>query len=305
MIPHQTALARHLALAWFCALPIFMSRTADSPLVPPTVIVGSDDTSPMHSISSVTYLGHATVLIEMDGVLLLTDPVLRSRVGPLVRLVAVPGPILPKVDAVLISHPHWDHLDPPSLRLLEGDPLIIAPRGTATFLGDRGIRHVQELAPGERTVIGDVVVQATLARHSGFRPPFGPETDCVGFLVRGSQQVYFAGDTDLFPEMRDLGGDLDVALLPVWGWGPILGPGHLDPLRAAESLSYLQPRVAIPIHWGTYCPLGLHWLRPSFLSRPPRDFADLARELAPEVDVRILEPGGNLDVSSPRSTPAD
>ena len=95
--------------------------------------IGKSGTSPMKSISLVTYVGHASVLIEMDGLRLLTDPVLRTRVGPLVRVAGKP-PSLGRVDAVLISHPHWDHLDPPSLRLLEGDPRFLVPKGTASFL---------------------------------------------------------------------------------------------------------------------------------------------------------------------------
>jgi L-ascorbate metabolism protein UlaG (beta-lactamase superfamily) len=111
----------------------------------------------------------------------------------------------------------------------------------------------------------------------------------MGFIIQGSHRTYFAGDTDLFPEMARIGQDLDVALLPVWGWGPRLGNGHMDPLRAAESLPMLRPRVAIPIHWGTFCPIGTGWMQ--FLSRPPRAFAHYAADLAPEVEICILEPG--------------
>ena len=74
----------------------------------------------------------------------------------------------------------------------------------------------------------------------------------LGYVVSGSQQVYFAGDTDLFAGMSALAGALDVALLPVAGWGPKVDAGHLDPLRAAKSLPLLKPRIAVPIHWGTY-----------------------------------------------------
>src|SRR6185312_7857481 len=77
----------------------------------------------------------------------------------------------------------------------------------------------------------------------------------LGYLVRGTRTVYFAGDTDLFPGMADVAGELDLALLPVAGWGPKVGPGHLDPERAAEALTLLRPRVCVPIHWGTYSPL--------------------------------------------------
>ena len=250
----------------------------------------------MKSISSLTYVGHATVLIEMDGLRILTDPVLRTRAGPLVRVVGKP-PSLGKVDAVLISHPHWDHLDPASLRLLDGEPHFLVPKGTAPFLRNQGLHRVLEMAPGDQTAIGDVVVEATLASHSGRRPPFGPTTDCVGFLIQGDYQVYFAGDTDLFPEMQDLTDDLDVALLPIWGWGLKLGAGHMDPLRAARSLVPLRPRVAIPIHWGTYRPVGFRWMGPPVLSRPTQEFAALAATLAPEVVVRALEPGQSLELT--------
>lgn len=249
----------------------------------------------MNLLSTLTYVGHATVLVEMDGVRILTDPLLRHRVGPLRRQVPTPNPDIRHVDAVLISHPHWDHLDPPSLRLLEGDPHFVVPGGTASVLHAQGIRHVEEMRPGEQTVIGNVVVEATLANHAGRLPAFGMTTSCMGFLIRGRYQIYFAGDTDLFPEMRELGNDLDIALLPIWGWGPTLGAGHMDPLRAAQSLVQLRPRMAIPIHWGTYCPIGIGWLRLSFLSRPPRAFAAFAAGLAPGVDVCILEPGQSFD----------
>jgi L-ascorbate metabolism protein UlaG (beta-lactamase superfamily) len=110
--------------------------------------------------------------------------------------------------------------------------------------------------------------------------------------VTGSSTVYFAGDTDLFEGMGAL-GDIDVGLIPIWGWGPTLGRGgHLDPARAAEAARLVAPRVAVPIHWGTYSPihLGLRGA-PRFLELPPAEFVVAARELAPEVEVRVLQPG--------------
>ncbi len=83
--------------------------------------------------------------------------------------------------------------------------------------------------------------------------------------------------------------------MPIWGWGPSLGPGHLDPRRAAEALALLRPRVAVPIHWGTYYPVQATRLRlPAFLREPVWTFERLAAELAPEVEVRVLEVGGEL-----------
>jgi L-ascorbate metabolism protein UlaG (beta-lactamase superfamily) len=102
--------------------------------------------------------------------------------------------------------------------------------------------------------------------------------------------VFFAGDTDLFPGMSGLVPDLDLALVPVWGWGATLGAGHLDPLRAAEALSLLRPRRAIPIHWGTFVPLHRS-ARADFLRRPVEEFVEAARKKAPDVEIRVLNPG--------------
>lgn len=247
----------------------------------------------MHRSVHITYVGHATVLIEMNGVRVLTDPVLRNRVGHIRRHGTAVDPLnRGQVDAVLISHMHLDHLDIPSLRLLGYNVRLIVPHGSAGLLRRQGFTHVEEMRAGDLADIGDLSVVATVAHHEGARYPFGPEADCLGFLVQGESNVYFAGDTDLFPEMATLAASrLDLALLPVWGWGPRLGEGHLTPRRAAESLQLLHPRAAIPIHWGTFAPFGLGWMRPRFLSAPPRDFATYASRLAPDVDVRVVAPG--------------
>jgi L-ascorbate metabolism protein UlaG (beta-lactamase superfamily) len=94
--------------------------------------------------------------------------------------------------------------------------------------------------------------------------------------------------------MEGLVPDLDVALIPVWGWGASLGPGHLDPKRAAEAVALLKPRIAIPIHWGTFVPLHRS-KRATFLRAPVEEFARAARNKAPDVDVRVLNPGEAFD----------
>ena len=96
--------------------------------------------------------------------------------------------------------------------------------------------------------------------------------------------------------MEDLAGDLDLALLPVWGWGTTLGSGHLDPGGAARVAAILQPRLAVPIHWGTLFPIGMARRRPELLHDPPREFAAQVAALAPDVEVRIVEPGGSLEL---------
>jgi L-ascorbate metabolism protein UlaG (beta-lactamase superfamily) len=246
----------------------------------------------MSAMLDITYIGHATCLIEMNGVRILTDPILRDRVGHITRQsVSLDPAWMQNIDAVAISHLHLDHLDLPSLRLLGRDMHIIAPEGGAAVLHHRGFKRVEEVRAGDWTAVGSVAIGATHADHDRARYPFGPEADTIGFLFHGARSVYFAGDTDLFPEMSDIHEALDVALLPVWGWGPTLGEGHLNPRRAAESLTMLRPRAAIPIHWGTFAPMGLGWLRPRFLSAPPYDFADHAGELAPDVRVHVVHPG--------------
>jgi L-ascorbate metabolism protein UlaG (beta-lactamase superfamily) len=239
----------------------------------------------------IVYVGHATVLIELDGARLLTDPVLGEWVGPLHRHGPAPArETTERLDAVLISHLHRDHVDPRSLRRVAAGVPLIVPAGTRAFFERRGFGGVVELAPGQSHRIGPLLVTATAADHEiGRRGVAGAP---IGFLVEGSRRAYFAGDTDLFEGMAALGeGGLDLALLPVWGWGPTLGPGHLDPERAARAAALLAPRLAVPIHWGTFYPAGLERLRPRPLTEPPHRFAARVRALAPQVEVRIAPPG--------------
>jgi L-ascorbate metabolism protein UlaG (beta-lactamase superfamily) len=193
---------------------------------------------------------------------------------------------------------HLDHLDLPSLRLLGYDQRLIVPAGAGTMLHRQGFTNIEEVQPGEIAGVEDITIAATVAHHEGSRYPFGPEADCLGFLVKGGSTVYFAGDTDLFPEMAAIASSIDVALLPVWGWGPTIGDGHLTPRRAAESLQLLKPRAAIPIHWGTFAPMGMGWMKPHFLHQPPRHFASHAEELAPQVDVHVVNPGNIVRLAS-------
>jgi L-ascorbate metabolism protein UlaG (beta-lactamase superfamily) len=133
-----------------------------------------------------------------------------------------------------------------------------------------------------------VTIQATPADHKSGRILLRSGTS-LGFLISGSRRIYFAGDTDLFDGMSTLSGSLDLALLPVAGWGSKVGAGHLDPLRAAQALRLLKPRLAVPIHWGTFSPVSR-----STSVDPPEAFRKHAAELAPEVEVKILDPGTAL-----------
>jgi L-ascorbate metabolism protein UlaG (beta-lactamase superfamily) len=243
-------------------------------------------------LSHLRYLGHSTVLIEMDGVSILTDPLMVHRLGLLHRHTAAVAHLIEDVDvdAVLISHAHHDHLHLPSLSRLRGRPRVIVPKGLGPLVSRSGF-DVVEVAAGQRFTIGSVMVQAIRAEHDGRRRPFGPAAEALGYWIAGSSRLYFAGDTDLCAEMDGLAGTVDVALLPVWGWGPRLGSGHLDPRRAAEAVLRIRPRVAIPIHWGTFYPFALARFWPHPLGDPPRDFAREVTRVAPRTEVRILAAG--------------
>jgi L-ascorbate metabolism protein UlaG (beta-lactamase superfamily) len=246
--------------------------------------------TPCESLA-VTWAGHSTALVELDGVRVLTDPVLRDRAGPLRRIgPLVSSQIAERIDAVLLSHLHLDHADIPSLRRLGPSTVVLAPRGAARWLSRRGVRGVEELRVGEQAGVGSLRVVATPARHDGRRRPLGVQADPIGFIVRGTQALYFAGDTDLFDEMSAFSGSVDLALLPIAGWGPRVGPGHLDPVRATRAAASIAPRVVVPIHWGTLA-LGWPGRRAGDPAEPARRFAALMARDLPAVEVRVLAPG--------------
>jgi L-ascorbate metabolism protein UlaG (beta-lactamase superfamily) len=249
-------------------------------------------------MSSVLYVGHSTVLIELDGVRLLTDPLLRRRVVHLRRTSPIDLDLLRNPDAVLISHAHRDHLDLPSLRKIDHTATAVVPRGLARAVERLNFARLVEIDEGESVSFGSVEVKATHAEHDERRRIGRLRGATLGYAISGSQSIYFAGDTSLFPEMDGLVPDLDLALIPIWGWGPTLGSGeHLDPAGAAEAIRMLRPRTAVPIHWGTYRPLHhgvLH--EPDFLTEPAEAFVREMAQAAPEVEARVLEPGERLEL---------
>jgi L-ascorbate metabolism protein UlaG (beta-lactamase superfamily) len=249
----------------------------------------------------VRYVGHATTLIEVDGARLLTDPVLTGGIGH-IRRIAPPPDRCPDCDAVLISHAHHDHLDLRSLRRVPRDVPVIAPPGSAHVVR-RWTRHeVIEAAAGATVKVGRVDVVVTPAAHDGRRLPIGRRLPAVGYVVRGTSRVLFFGDTDVFGGMADLAGELDVALLPIWGWGPRVGPGHMDPERAARAAALLAPRVAVPIHWGTLAGPRVWWRADPDM--PARRFVERLAALAPAVAPSVLAPGERLALTSRGSSPS-
>jgi L-ascorbate metabolism protein UlaG (beta-lactamase superfamily) len=252
-----------------------------------------------HPTSLLSYYGHATVGIELAGAQVLTDPMLTKGVSFIRRVGTRPTVARDVPRLVLISHGHHDHLHMGSLRRAGSGIRLVVPIGLGSLVRRWGFRDVTELPVGATVSHGDLEVTAVRAVHSGLRVPFGPRAEAIGYVIAGGgRTIYFAGDTDLFDEMGDIGElGLDVALLPVWGWGPRLGPGHLDPGRAAVAVEILRPAVAVPIHWGTLWPMAMPWRR-HVLTEPPLDFvAEVERRGVPSRAV-ILEPGQQLDLGA-------
>ena len=254
------------------------------------------------SNTSVTWWGHSTLWLADSGRTLLTDPVLTDRLAHLRRM-AGPTPRLPgEPDAILLSHLHADHFHVASLRAVPGKPLLIVPRGAADFaakaLGRRAASRIVELAPGEQTAVGGVTVRAVPAAHDGGRGPWSRErAQAIGFVIEGSARTWFAGDTGLFDAMSEL-GPLDLALIPVGGWGPTLAAhGHLDAISGAEALRRSKAGWAVPVHYGTLWPIGLHRVRQHMFREPGARFAEEAARVAPEAQVRVLAHGETLTIN--------
>jgi L-ascorbate metabolism protein UlaG (beta-lactamase superfamily) len=225
----------------------------------------------------VTWLGHSTTLIEVDGVTVLTDPMFSERASPSTlagprRFHPPPLPLeaLPRIDAVVVSHDHYDHLDMRSIQALaaKGVPIHVG-LGVGAHLEAWGVpaAQIHELEWWQERSIGGVRLVSTPARHFSGRRGFGNDRALwTSWTVVGpSHRVYFSGDTGLTTQFKDIAtrlGPLDVALLEIGQWHPAWGAIHLGPRGALEAHAMLGARHLIPIHWATF-ELGLHaWNEP-------------------------------------------
>jgi L-ascorbate metabolism protein UlaG (beta-lactamase superfamily) len=247
----------------------------------------------------ITWWGHATCTLSDSNVRVRTDPLFARRLAHLRRRRgALPPPTAWRADVALVSHLHADHLHVPSLARLAPGTRLLVPRGAPRQVpGLRRLAHLQvhEVAPGDETRVGDLLIRVVPALHDGRRLPLGPHrSPALGYVVEGEARTYFAGDTGLFDDMAKEVGPVDVALLPVGGWGPYLGEGHLDAGRAVEALTRLAPRSAVPVHYGTYWPIGMDAVRPHEFHTPGEEFVRLAAERAPETEVHRLGHGESV-----------
>jgi L-ascorbate metabolism protein UlaG (beta-lactamase superfamily) len=254
--------------------------------------------------ASITWWGHATTTIAIGGTRVLTDPVLGGQVAHLSRVGGpAPSPAALQADVVVVSHLHYDHLDLPSLRRMAPGVRIIGPMGMARVLrrSETALsRRVEEVRPGDACNVDGVRIHAVTAEHDGRRSPLsrygGP---ALGFIIGedgagDTDRVWFAGDTGLFAAMVDL-APIGVAVVPVGGWGPTLSPTHLDPVQAAEAVRRVVAAQAVPIHYGTFWPIGLRHIHPTSFRRaftdPGTRFAAELAKVCPRTTAHVIRPG--------------
>jgi L-ascorbate metabolism protein UlaG (beta-lactamase superfamily) len=259
----------------------------------------------------VTYIGHATLLIEVGGKRLLTDPNFDPALGKFLSRVSAPGialAALPKLDAILLTHAHADHLSFDSLDELPNDIPLFAPPTIAKWLAKQGYRHAVAVAPGEAAELDGVTIRAAAATHKGNRYGVDRWRSATNMYLIDTNKAscFFAGDTALTSDTTQLvedhlaahGRSLDVALLPIghapW-WKPGFRKGHLTSSDALTLFELLKAKYFIPYHWGTFNHVtstafdAIDRLRATLEGHP----------LHPAV--KILEPGTSFVLPTPAS----
>ncbi|MCD6571166.1 MAG: MBL fold metallo-hydrolase [Deltaproteobacteria bacterium] len=236
-----------------------------------------------------TYIGHATILLDFGGETVLTDPWFTS--GPILfRRRRKPGlqpPHLPRIDLILLSHEHFDHLDPKSLDSLEKDCTVIVHSGLGKKIKRFGFKTVEELNPWEFFPYRSLKITAVPARHTRYS---------IGYVISGEKNIYFAGDTTLIPEdfkrIREK-FTIDLAILPIGGvkiFGII--KKVMDPRDAVEAIRLISPDKVLPIHWGTFKESGLVMSMPGM----PEELRSLADREDITSEILYLEEGQSAKI---------
>ena len=216
----------------------------------------------------VTFIGHATFLIQAEGGNVLTDPMFSERAGPWnvfgprrVRPPAIALDALPPISIVLLSHNHYDHCDVPTLRVLAGrfDPMVITPSGNTRLLRSTGLRRIEELDWWQPATTTALPITLTPAHHFSARGPLDRNRALWGgFVVTAvSHRIYFAGDTayaPFFADVRHRLGPIDLALLPIGAYEPrwFMKAVHMNPAEAVQAHLDLQATATIGMHFGTF-----------------------------------------------------
>jgi len=259
----------------------------------------------------ITYIGHATLLLELGGLTILTDPNFDPKLGRILPRVSAPGIALdklPALDAILLTHAHADHLSFDSLDRLPHDIPLFAPPVVAKWLRRLGHAHAVDLPAGEKAQLGAVAIHAAGATHRGNRYGYDRWRSSANmYLLDAGETAFFAGDTALVGDTHHLvervlwktGRELDLAMLPIgyapW-WKPGFRKGHLTHDDALTLFERLRARVFMPYHWGTF----------RHVTSTAHDAINRLRERLKSHHlsgaVRIVEPGDSLELSAVSST---
>jgi L-ascorbate metabolism protein UlaG (beta-lactamase superfamily) len=259
---------------------------------------------------AVTFVNHATFLLQANGLTLVTDPVWSDRASPVsfagprrVHAPGVPFDALPRIDVVLVSHNHYDHMDLDTLRRLgaRDNPRFVTGCGNRGFLQRRGLARVDELTWWQSLDVDGARVTMTPAQHFSARTPFDRNRTLWGsFVVEGAgPRLFFAADTGYwrhFDEVRARFGPIDVALLPIGAYEPrwFMRPAHMNPEEAVQAHLDLQARLSLAMHFGTFRLTDEAW------DEPPRRLCEAldARGVARD-RFRVLRPGDTVTISTP------
>jgi L-ascorbate metabolism protein UlaG (beta-lactamase superfamily) len=205
-----------------------------------------------------TWWGHSTATVELGGTRVATDPLLVDRLFHLVRYGATPAAAAADADLVLVSHLHHDHCHLPSLARYGPDVPIVVPAGSEHLLRRLAGDRLVPVRPGDVVERAGVRVEVLFASHDGRRHPLArTDPPALGFRFgNDAGSCWYPGDTELRDDLADV-DPVDLALVPVGGWGPTLATGHLDPDEAATAVLRVGAHWAVPVHWGTFWPPGL------------------------------------------------
>lgn len=258
----------------------------------------------------VTWLGHSTLLVELDGVRILVDPVWGERASPLSfagpeRFYAPPLALadLPPLDAVVISHDHYDHLDEPTIRALADRlPRFLVPLGVGAHLEYWGVapERITEFDWWDRTEVGGIELVSTPARH--FSGRFLADRDATlwsGWAFLGAtRRLYYSGDTAMTPQFAEIGerlGPFDMALIEAGAYNAAWADVHIGPEQAVEAHRMVRGGLLVPVHWGLF-DLSLHgWTEPAERIRVAAEAAG--------VPVAFPRPGESVTLESQPAQP--
>jgi L-ascorbate metabolism protein UlaG (beta-lactamase superfamily) len=253
----------------------------------------------------ITWLGHSTLVLEIDGKRFLTDPIFGARASPFdwvgpERWYESPIALeqMPTFDAVLISHDHYDHLQQDTIeRIKHWDTKFIAPLGVGAHLEYWGVpaERIVEVDWWESVAFGDVTVTTTPARHASGRHLLDQNSTLwAGYALAGpTHRIFFSGDTGLFPGMKDIGdklGPFDVVMVEVGAYGAAWPDWHIGPEQAIRAHGMLRGKVFLPIHWGLWSLAGHGWTEPA-----ERVLAAAAKANA---TISIPRPGESIEPSA-------